>query len=228
MANIGKMEYAFDLSRGDDQPLIMEFYIAVGTAIEMGEVVKLVDGAIVAVGDADQDDPYLGVATENHDGATPGRQTGNAIKVYCSPTAVFKCRPNIVSTADSGSGTTWVDGELVASAGYSDDLITGGYLKVKTTTALTDAINKAIRITDFTVAAGTITGVFTGGVTAGDTALIFPPVGSKGWDFNSDGTNLDLKAAGGESVQVIRVDTVNEIVYWKFRLHQFANYMVAI
>jgi hypothetical protein len=36
---------------------------------------------IAAIGDSDQDDPVLGVATEPHDGATTGRQTGTEIKV---------------------------------------------------------------------------------------------------------------------------------------------------
>lgn len=225
MANIGKMEYAFDISRGDDQPLIMEFYIASSTVIEKGEVVKIVENAIVSVGDTDQDDPYIGVAAEDHDGATAGRQKGNAIRVYCSPTAVFKCRPNIISTATGGNTTTWVDSGITDPV---DDKFNGGYLKVKTTAALTNAVNKAIRVTDFTASTGTFTGTFTGGVTVGDTAVVLPPPGGFGWDLNSDGTNLNLAANGGESLQIVRVDTVSEEVYWKFRLHQFANYMVAI
>lgn len=225
MANIGKMEYAYDLSRGDDQPLIMEFYIAAGTAIEMGEVVKLVENAVVAVGDTDQDDPYLGVAAENHDGTTAGRQSGTAIKVYCSPTAVFRCRPNIISTATGGNTTTWVDSGFTDPA---DDKFNGGWIKPKTTSTLTNAVNKAIRVTDFTKTTGTFTGTFTGGVSVGDKAVVLPPPGSFGWDLNSDGTNLNLAANGGESIQIVRVDTISEEVYWKFRLHQFANHMLAI
>lgn len=228
MANIGRMEYAYDLSRGDDQPVVMEFYIATGTVIQKGEVVKLVENAVVAVGDVDQDDPYLGVAAEDHDGTTTSpstRQTGNSIKVWCSPSAVFKCRPNIISIATGGSGTTWVDSGITDPA---DDKFNGGYLKVKTTAALANAINKSIRVTDFTSATGTFTGVFTGGVTAGDTAVVLPPPGGFGWDLNADGNNLNLAANGGESIQIVRVDTVSEEVYWKFRLHQFANHMLAI
>lgn len=228
MANIGVMEYAYDLSRGDDQPVIMEFYIASSTVIQKGEVVKLVENAVVAVGDTDQDDPYLGVAAEEHDGVTTSpssRQTGNSIKVYCSPTAVFKCRPNVISTADSGNTTTWVDAEVGAVA---NDTYNGGWLKLKSTTALTVGLNKAIRITDFATSSGTFTGTFTGGVTAGDTAVMLPPPGGYGWDLNSDGNNLDIKSNGGESIQIVRVDTVAEEVYWKFRLHQLANHMLAI
>lgn len=224
-----KIEYAYDMS-GNAAPIIRSFPIASNTAIELGEVVKLSGGFVVAVGDVDQDDPYLGIAAQPHDGTSDG-QTGTTIQVYCSPTAVFKCKPNIISTADSGTATTWVDGELIASAGYANDLLNGGYLKLYEKAAastLTDAIGKLYAITDFAVATGTCTGVFSGGVSAGDKAIILPPVGSKGWDLNADGTNLNLKANGGESIIIVDVDTVTEEVYWMLRLHQFGNYMVAI
>jgi hypothetical protein len=218
-----RIQYAYDLT-GVLQPVRRRFPIAANTAIEMGEVVKLSAGKVVAVGDTDQDDPYLGVAAEAHDGASEG-ETGTTIMVYCSPTAVFKCKPGILSTADSGNTTTWVDAELAtaANAGFADDCWNGGYLKLKSTIALTVGIDKPIEITDFAVATGTFTGTFTGGVTAGDTALLLPPVGSKGWDLNADGTNLNTKANGGESIMIVDVDTDQEWVYFILRLHQFGN-----
>lgn len=222
-----KISYAYDLT-GAAVPVIMEFPIAADTVIEKGEVVKLSGGFVVAVGDTDQDDPYLGIAAEAHDGSTDPRQTGTKIKVYCSPTAVFKCKPNTVSTADSGNTTTWVDAE-VGTVG--NDIYNGGWLKIKSTSALTDAINKAIAITDFATSTGTFTGTFTGGVTAGDTAVILPPYGSVGWSLNSDGTNLDLKANGGTSapaIQIVDVDLELEEVYFHLLLHQFANYYAAV
>jgi hypothetical protein len=224
-----RFEYAYDLT-GAQTPMLRSFAIATGTVIELGEMVKLVEGKVVAIGDADQDDPYLGLAAEPHDGASDG-QKGLTIKVFCSPTAVFKCTPNVISTADSGNGTTWVDGELVAGAGYADDLLNGGYLKLKTKAALstlTDAIGKLYAITDFAVATGTCTGVFAGNVVAGDQAVILPPVGSKGWDFTAAGTNLDLKANGGESVIIVDVDTDTEEIFFKLRLHTFGAHVVAI
>jgi hypothetical protein len=224
-----KLTYAYDLS-GATVPMIRSFPIVTNTAIELGEMVKLVGGFIVAVGDQDSDDPYLGIAAEPHDGASDG-QTGLKIRVYCSPTAVFKCKPHVVSTADSGNGTTWVDGELVAAAGYADDLLNGGYLKLSEKAAastLTDALGKLYAITDFAVATGTCTGVFAGNVAAGDKAIILPPVGSKGWDLNSDGTNLDLKANGGESIIIVDVDTATEEVYCKLRLHQLGEHVLAL
>jgi hypothetical protein len=224
-----RFEYAYDLS-GAQTPMIRSFAIATGTVIELGEMVKLVEGKVVAIGDADQDDPYLGLSAEPHDGASAG-QTGLTIKVFCSPTAVFKCTPNVISTADSGNGTTWVDGELVAGAGYADDLLNGGFLKLKekaVASTLTDAIGKLYAITDFTVAAGTCVGVFGGNVSANDKAVILPPVGSKGWDFNAAGINLDLKANGGESVIIVDVDTKTEEIFFKLRLHTFGAHILAI
>lgn len=213
------IQYAYDLS-GSAYPVIKEFDIASNTAIEMGEAVVLTAGFVTAIGDTDQDDPYLGVAAEDHDGVN---NTSTRIKVYCSPTAVFKCKPNTISTADSGNTTTWVDAEV---GGVANDIYNGGWLKVKSTAALTDAINKAIRITDFATSTGTFTGTFTGGVTAGDTAVILPPVGSYGWDLNADGNNLNMKANGGESIIIVDVDVDLEEVYFMFRLHQFGNYML--
>jgi hypothetical protein len=224
-----KLRYAYDLG-GSTVPMIRSFPIATGTVIEEGEMVKIAGGFVVAIGDADQDDPYLGIAAEAHDGATVG-QTGLTIRVYCSPTAVFKCKPNVVSTADSGNGTTWVDGELVAGAGFADDVLNGGNLKLSekaVASTLTVAVGTVFPITDFAVATGTCTGVFAGSVVAGDKAIILPPVGSKGWDLNSDGTNLDLKANGGESIIIIDVDTDTEEVYLKLRLHQLSEGVVAI
>jgi hypothetical protein len=77
-----KLTYAYDLS-GATVPMIRSFPIVTNTAIELGEMVKLVGGFIVAVGDQDSDDPYLGIAAEPHDGATVG-QTGLKIRVYAN------------------------------------------------------------------------------------------------------------------------------------------------
>lgn len=225
-----KISYAYDLS-GSDYTLEREFDIATSTVIEKGEVVKLIEGKVVAVGDTDQDDPYLGVAAEAHTGVadtTNPRSNGTRIKVKVSPTAVFKCKPGIISTADSGNGTTWVDAEVGAVV---DDKYNGGYLKLTEKAAastLTDPVGTLYAVTDFATTSGTFTGVFAGNVSAGDKALILPPVGSLGWDLNSDGTNLNTKANGGESIIIVDVDPDLEYVYFMFRLHQFGNYMLAI
>lgn len=228
MANAEKISYAYDLA-GIDYAVIREFDIATDTAIELGEVVVLSEGKVIAVAaPEDLDDPVLGVAAEAHTGVADTlnpRSDGLRIKVFCSPTAVFKCKPAVVSTADSGNTTTWVDAEITAGA---DDLYNGGYLKLTEKaddSTLTAVIGTKYAITDFDHGSDTLTGAFTGGVSAGDKALIFPPVGSKGWDLNSDGTNLLFKTNGaatgaGETVQIIDVDLDLEYVYFKIRYHQ--------
>lgn len=238
MANAEKISYAYDLTNCDT-PVIREFDIATATVIELGEVVKLdlATGYVVAVGDVDQDDPYLGIAEEAHTGVADTlnpRANGTKIRVLCSPTAVFKCKPAIISTCDSGTATNWVDGELVAGAGFADDSFSGGYLKLTEKAAastLTIPVGWIGRIKDFTVAAGTVimeTSALVGAASAGDKALLFPPFGSFGWDLNSDGTNLDIKAKGGESITIVDIDPVTEYVYFKLRLHQLGGYMVAL
>jgi len=214
-------EYAFDLS-GCTFPVIKEFPIAASTAVSLGEVVALSAGKVAEV-DADQDDPVLGVAAENHDGATSGRQSGTAIKVYCSPTAVFKVKaPEVV--ADSGNTTTLVD----ASYGTpSNDAFNGGFLKlVSRGTGSTLSLNPGdiVEITDFATSSGTFTGTFTGGTTAGDTYKLFPPVGSYTWDLNAAATNIDLNTGGGFAMQVVGVDLENDWIYFKFRLHQLGSH----
>ena len=224
MAAIGKMEYAYDSS--SDFPIVHEYDIAATTVIEKGEVVKLVEGLVVAVGDTDQDDPYLGVATEDHTGSADTlnpRSTGKRIKVWDSPTAVFKCKPNAIVTAASGSTTTAVD---AAYGTIANDKFNGGYLKVISATNLVPG--RVYRITDFATTSGTFTGVFGASVAANDTFLLLPPVLSHGWDLNSDGTTLDLAANGGESIQVEDTESDTGWVYWRLRLHQKSSHILAI
>jgi hypothetical protein len=162
---------------------------------------------------------------EPHDGATAPRQTGLKILIYDSPTAVMKCKPNIITTADSGNTTTWVDSDFSTVA---DDVFNGGCLKLKTTAALTVVpINGLIPVTDYATTTGTFTGVFTGGVTAGDTAVVLPPVGAYTFALDSDSTNLDMKTGAKTALWVVMVDTVTEEVYVTPRLHQFGNNVVA-
>jgi hypothetical protein len=224
MPVIGKMEYAYDSA--SDFPVIKEYDIAAGTVIEKGEVVKLVDGLVVAVGDTDQDDPYLGVATEDHTGVSDTmnpRSNATRIYVYDSPTAVFKCKPNQLLTAASGSTTTAVDS---AFGTIANSKFNGGYLKV--ISAANIPAGKVFRITAFATTTGTFTAAFGATVAAGDKFLVFPPVLSFGWDLNSDGTNLDLVNNGGESILIEDKDIDIGWVFWRFRLHQKAAYMIAI
>lgn len=218
-------EYAYDLS-GCAYPVIKEFPIATSTNVSRGEVVGLTAGLVVEV-DSDQDDPILGIAAENHDGSTAG-QTGLTIKVYCSPTAVFRYKNTILAVADSGNTTTLVDASYGTAA---NDQFNGGSLKLTalgTSSTLTLPVGTVVPITDFATTTGTFTGTFTGGTTAGDTYLIFPPVGEHGFDLNAAATALDLNTTAGESIIIVENDTVNDYVYFKFRLHEFGAHTAAI
>lgn len=210
-------ELAYDLS-GVQYPIMQEFDIAGNTAIKMGEAVKLVADFVVSIGETTQTAAYLGVAAESHDGVTAGRQSGGKIRVWCSPTAVFRCKPNAITTATGGDATKWTDSALGAVA---TDTYKGGQLKAKTAAALTNYQNRTYRVTGFTTTTGDFAATLTGGVSVGDTAIILPPVGSTAFKFNANNaTNLNLKASGGSSIQIVRVDEVNEHVYWKFAKHQ--------
>jgi hypothetical protein len=218
-------EYAYDLS-GCAYPVIKEFPIVTNTNVSKGEVVALTAGFVVEV-DADQDDPVLGVAAENHDGSSTG-QTGTSIKVYCSPSAVFKLRATGEAVADSGNTTTMVDASY-GTAG--DDEFNGGILKLTakgTSSTLTLPVGKLVAVTDFATTTGTFTGAFTGGTTAGDTYTIFPPVGAHSFDLDAAATNIDLNTTGGEAIQIVENDTDNDHIYVKFRLHEFGAHPIAV
>jgi hypothetical protein len=219
-------EYAYDLS-GNAFPVIKEFPIAAATAVVKGSIVRLSGGFVDNV-DADQDDPYLGVAAEAHDGSTAGRQSGTVIKVYCSPTAVFKVKNKYEVVADSGNATTLVDASY-GTAG--DDQFNGGVLKLSakgTGSTLTLPVGKLVAVTDFATTTGTFTGTFTGNTTAGDTYLVFPPVGSYCWDVDAAADDFDFNTTGGESLIIVENDMVNDYIMFKFRLHQFGAGVAAI
>jgi hypothetical protein len=215
-------EYAGDLCHVSGPGVVREFDIAANTVVDPGEMVTLLAGKVVNV--TDMTKAVLGIAAEPHDGVTDDRQKGTKIKVYCSPTAMFKCRPNVVAVADSGSATTFVDATLNA---LPDDVIIGGYLKIVSSAALTKTAGALIEITDFTGATGTVTGVFTGGVTAGDKAIVLPPVGAYCFNLTSDGLNLDLTSDSKTALRIVKVDKDTEEVYVAARLHVFGNNVVA-
>jgi hypothetical protein len=216
-------EYAGDLVHVSGPGMVMEFDIAADTVIESGEIVALSAGKVVAVSDMTK--PILGMAAEPHDGTTDDRQKGTKIKVYCSPTAVFKCRPNVKVVADSGSATTLVDATFGSIA---NDVFNGGYLKLKKTSTVTvKPIDGLLPITDFTTTTGTFSGVFTGGFAAGDEAVLLPPVGAYAFALDSDGTNLDFTTGAKTILKVVKVDAKTEEVYVSPRIHEFANVPVA-
>jgi hypothetical protein len=222
-------KFAYDLS-GDKTEQLKPFYIAGSTAIEKGEIVLFTPGTgIAAVAGTDFDDPAIGVATEAHDGSTAGRQSGTEIKVSCSPTAVYALRSTNVITATGGSTTTFVVAGLLPQ---TDNLWIDGYLEVVTCAADSSMVGKMIKITDSTGATGTLTfATQPAAFAANDTAYLHPgplAIGEYGWDLTSDGTDVDWDTSGGEALQLVDVDPVHKLSFWKLRLHQFGDHPKAI
>ena len=203
-----------------------EYDIATGTVIEKGEIVKLTAGLVVAIGDADQDDPYLGVAAESHDGATAdGRQTGLKIRVYDDPGDIFALVPSDTITATGGSTTTFVDSSILPA---TNDVFNGGSLKIVSCAASSALNGKIVKISDFTGSGGTITlaETLTAALASGDTAYLCPGTrcrGQYGWDLNSDGTDIDWETSGGEALYFEGSDPDVFVTYWRLRLHLRGN-----
>ena len=226
-------DVAYRENRGPIYP--REFYIATGTAIEKGEIVIFTAGVgIGAVGTpADFDEPALGIAAENHDGATAGRQVGTKILVYCEPDIVLKVIPKTLSTTTSGDATSWIDTSLTAA----NDVFNGGKIVIVSTNSVTGFnVGDVLDITDFANSGGDCTVTGAGGtIAAGMTGYIYPgklAVNCHGFGLNSDGTNIDLDTAGGESLNIVDTDYDAQLkettVFSKLRVHQFGNHVVEL
>ncbi len=210
------------------------YYIATNTAIEKGEIVKFTVGTgIAAVAGTDFDDPAFGVAAEDHDGSTAGRQSGTEILVYSDPDIVFKVVPKTESTTTGGDATSWIDSSLTAA----NDVFNGGKIVITDTNSVAGfKVGDVLSITDFANSGGDCTVTGAGGVIAASMkGYIYPgkqSVSCYGFDLNSDGTNIDMDTAGGEALVI--TDTVWDAakkemtVFCKLRLHQLGNYVLAI
>lgn len=213
-----------------------EYQIAAATVIEEGEIVKLSSGKVVAVGDTDQDDPYLGVAAEPHDGSTAGRQSGTVIKVYDHPDDVFALISTNAITASGGSTTTFVVDNMKSGtiASNYDDMHNGGYLKLVSVAADSSLNNKLVRISDFTAATGTFTldETLSVALASGDTAYLCPgklSIGTFHHDLDTNGIDINYEdSSAGEAIKIVDVDPNTFKVFIKLRLHQNSSHMVAI
>lgn len=217
-------KWAYDLN-GDKVPILKEFYIPTATAIEAGEIVKFTPGTgIEVVAGTDFDDPFLGVAVNEH-----AANSGTGIKVSCSPTAVYSLVSTNLITATGGSTTTFVVAGLKPQ---TNDLWKGGMLKIVSCAADSSLNGKMIPITASTGATGTLTfATQPAAFASGDTAYLCPgplAIGEHGWDLTSDGTDVDWDTDGGEALILVGVDPEKMTTYWKARLHQFGNGPAAI
>ena len=227
--------FAYNKSIPARQP--REYPIATGTVIEKGEVVMLSSGRVVAVGDTDQDDPYLGVAAEAHDGATAdGRQTGLVIQVYDHPDDVFALKPSEVITASGGSTTTFVVDNLKAATITTnyDDMMNGGKLKIVSCAADSSLNGRYIDISDFASAGGTFTLAETlpVAIAAGDTAYLVPgklSIGNSAYNLNAGGTDISFEdASAGSCLQLVDVAPETFTTFFKLRQHQNSAQPTAI
>lgn len=217
--------YAYDLN-GCSTAKTQELYIATGTAIELGEIVTFTPGTgVAAVTGTDFGGPVIGVAAEAHDGTTDGRQSGLAIKVYTSPTAVFSNTPRNAITATGGSTTTFVDSNLLPTTA---DIFNGGAIQILTCAADSDLIGKHVAISDYATSGPTITlaETLTSALASADTAYLCPgplAITAYGWDLDSTGMEIDFETSAGEALKIVDVDPDTFTVYVKFRLHQLGN-----
>lgn len=149
--------WAGDLN-GHPHPIIREYYVAATTAIKKGAPINFTPGVgIVALTEAlseDFDDLILGIAMEEHDGATAGRQKGNKIEVSISPTAIYRYDCTTVIPLTGGSVTTAVNSNLVPA---TDDYYNNGAIKIVSCAADSSLNGRVVRISDHTGSGGTLT-----------------------------------------------------------------------
>jgi len=219
-------EYAYDLS-GCAYPVIKEFDCADATALSKGEAVLLPVAAsgttgIVTAGGTTYTTGYLGVTVE----AKVASDGKVRIKVYCSPTAVFRAVPIETTVSATPSTTVWTDSVVLLNT--TADAANGGKLKITAKAAAatgTFVVGKVIPITDS--ATNTLTGAaasFPGSTTVGDVAYFFPPIGSAGVTVSAtNALTLVWAATTGTAIRVVDHDLVNDKVYFMFALHRFAN-----
>lgn len=190
-----------------------EYDIAADTAISEGQIVKLVDGLVVAAA-VNETNAVLGVAAESHSGSADAlntRANGKKITVIDDPDTVFQCAAPQV-TALASSATTLEVTDLKA---FAADDFNGGYVKLVSKASgstNTDEIGTVRRITDFALDNATPTkGVLTiengGAACAGDVYAIFPPVGFAKGNLNSARDGVVLSAAANLPLRVIGADT---------------------
>lgn len=148
-------EWMGDLN-GVKFPIVKKCYIPTATAVERGEPVQFTQGTgvIVHAGPTDFDDPVYGVATEPHDGASSGRQSGTEIELSVSPTALYRHKCDKVYTMTGGSTTTCVDSSLVPA---TDNFFIGGAIKIVNCVADSSLNGKIVSIADSTGSTGTLT-----------------------------------------------------------------------
>ena len=201
-----------------------EYDIAAATSIKAGAVVKLSAGLVVAAG-AGETGQILGVAAEDHtSGAGPFNPRADAKKilVYDDPMQIFQC-PVPVVAATGGSATTMTASTLGA---FSNDDFNGGYIMLVEKAAdstNTDPVGKVDLITDYaynsTGTVSTFTKASGGTPYTGDKYAIFPPIGFKKGNLDSDRSKLVLTATANISMKVVGRDIDRGMINMMALLH---------
>ena len=216
-------EYAYDLS-GCAYPVIKEFDCADATALSKGEAVLLPVAAsgttgIVTAGGTTYTAGYLGVTAE----AKVANDGKTRIRVYCSPTAVFRADAIVTTVTASASATVWTDSTVLLNT--TNDAANGGKLKIKAKAAAatgTFNVGDVCKVTDS--ATNTLTSVFAGNTTIGDSAYFFPPIGSTGATCSAtNALTLTWAATTGTALRVVAHELDNNKVLFMFALHRFGS-----
>jgi hypothetical protein len=209
-------EYVYDMV--SEKPVIKEFDIADGTAVALGELVRITEGKVVA-GSTDYTTPYAGVTAE----AKAANDGKLRIKLYCSPFAVFAVAPIRTTVTETPSATVWTDSTTLLNT--TADKGNGGYLVIKgkgTGATGTFAVGDKKAISDS--ATNTLTSTFAGNTTVGDYADFYPPVGNTGVTASADNARtLTWAATSGTALEVVDHDFTREKVHVMVKLHQFSN-----
>jgi hypothetical protein len=210
------------------------YYIATNAAVVKGSPVTYGVTGIVAYDATDADDPIRGIAAEDHDGSTAGRESGTEILIYDDPDIVFACIPATESTTTSGDATSWIDSSLTAA----DDVFNGGHIVITYTNGIAGfKVGDVLTITDFANSGGDCTVSGAGGtIAAGMKGYIYPGYGAiNSHAFDAIATtfnNLDMDTAGGElfNIDDVKWDAAKKraTVLFTIRLHERGNYVVAI
>jgi hypothetical protein len=230
--------WAGDLN-GHKNPIIREFYIVSSTAIKKGQPVNFTQGTgITALTEAlaeDFDDAILGIAMEDHDGATTGRQSGTKIEVSISPTAIYRYDCTAVVPLTGGSVTTAVNSNLLVA---TDDYWNGGAVKIVSCAADPTLNGRVVKISDHTGSGGTLTLAETlpAALASSDTVRLCPgPMLDNylGFDMWYNSTNLttgttanmdvDWTANGGAVLRILYSDPDKFCTYVVFEHSAIAS-----
>lgn len=197
-------------------------YVPTATVLTAGQVVRYVAGTGVAAlaTPTTFNEAIFGVVAAAH-----AANSGTECSVYTDNEQVYQYEPSVVLTATGGSTTTFVDSNLP----NVNSLFNGGYIVVVTNAAGLP-VSRRIAITGYTGATGTITfAAQTAAFAAGDTVKLYPgkrAIGYALFDLDAGADDMNFESSTGKACMIVDADPENNLLFVKFRLHQFANQVV--